>query len=136
MNENKIVHRDLKTNNILIIFDDDYEWDFYLNNLKKYKHELKFKIKLSDYGKSKIGKLKSLTSQVVGTDFYIAPEILELAEEKKEGNKYDYKCDLWSLGIIIYELCFQERPYKGDTETAIISHINSGKNLKKQELNH
>jgi serine/threonine protein kinase len=85
MKENSIVHRDLKTNNILITFDDN-NWALHLNNLEKYKDKLKFKIKLCDYGKSKIGKLNSLTILTIGTHFYIAPEILELAEENKEEN--------------------------------------------------
>ena len=134
MKENSIVHRDLKTNNILITFDNE-DWNFYLKNLKKYKDKLKFKIKLCDYGMSKIGKLNSLTTLRVGTHYYIAPEILDAKENKKK-QKYDYKCDLWSLGIIIYELCFQEKPYKGDTEIAYIDDIkNSGKNnFKKTKI--
>jgi len=127
MKENSIVHRDLKTNNILVTFDNE-NWNFYLKNFKKYKDKLKFKIKLCDYGLSKIGKLNSLTTLKIGTHFYIAPEIID-AKKNKEGHKYDYKCDLWSLGIIIYELCFQEKPYEEEREIEYINNIkNSGKN--------
>ena len=115
MNNNKIVHRDLKTNNILITFENDYFQTFP-------------KFKISDYGVSKLGKLNSLTTLTIGTHFYFAPEILEFDEEKKEKKKYDYKCDLWSLGIIIYELCFQVKPYEGSTQNELLSNIrNKGK---------
>ena len=66
----------------------------------------------------------------------MAPEILkhkeeEEKEEKKEKkekeeekeNYYNYKCDLWSIGIIIYQLYFGTFPYTGQTEIAIIRQI-------------
>ena len=44
----------------------------------------------------------------------MAPEILE-------GNtNYDNKCDLWSIGVIIYQLYFNEFPYKGITEVMLL----------------
>ena len=99
MNKKKIVHRDLKPDNILIKKENN-------KNI----------IKLCDYGISnKIGKFTSLISHK-GTNEYMAPEIMK-------GGKYNYKCDLWSLGIIIYELFFKKRPYKGDTEFAILGII-------------
>ena len=101
MKENKIVHRDLKPDNILI----------------KYQQK-KYIVKLCDYGISKIGNFTHLNTHT-GTTYYMAPEIMELTEE----NNYNYKCDLWSLGIIIYELFFKEKPYKGITEHAILEEI-------------
>ena len=84
MKENKIVHRDLKPDNILIKYENK-------NIIAK----------LCDYGISKIGTFTKLNTHT-GTTYYMAPEIMELTEE----NNYNYKCDLWSLGIIIYELFF------------------------------
>ena len=46
----------------------------------------------------------------------MAPEILE-------GKEYNNKCDLWSLGIIIYNLYFKKMPYKGDTIIAVFNNI-------------
>ena len=82
MKENNIIHRDLKLENILI----------------KYIDKEKYIIKLSNYGCSK--KLISLSrncNTYVGTLLYMSPEILK-------GEEYNYKCDLWSIGIIIYRL--------------------------------
>ena len=58
-------------------------------------------IKLTDYGESKkfISFSNYGNTQGVGTDFYMAPEILK-------GEEYNYKVDLWNIGIIIYRLYF------------------------------
>ena len=99
MKENKIIHRDLKLENILI----------------KYKDKDKYIIKLGDYGSSK--RLNSLSRNYcntkVGTLIYMAPEILN-------GIKYNYKCDLWSRGVIIYRLKFIKPPFNGQTEASLI----------------
>ena len=50
----------------------------------------------------------------------MAPEILE-GEGKIE---YNYKCDLWSIGIIIYKLYFGKSPFPALTENALIKNIN------------
>ena len=107
MKENKIIHRDLKLENILI----------------KYKENNKYIIKLADYGSSK--RLDSLSKNYcnskVGTLIYMAPEILN-------GEKHNYKCDLWSIGVIIYRLKFVKSPFIGSTETALIKNINNFNN--------
>ena len=82
MNENNIVHRDIKINNILIK---------YLNDEKT-----KFKVLLSDYGVS--NQLNSMTgkfSTFAGTKIIMAPEILN-------GEKYNKKCDYGLLVLIFF----------------------------------
>jgi len=105
LKKNKIIHRDLKLENILIKCVD--------------KDNNKYIIKLADYGSSR--RLNSLSKNYcntnVGTLIYMAPEILK-------GNKYNYKCDLWSIGIIIYILKFDKSPFNGQTEIALINNIN------------
>jgi len=103
MKENNIIHRDLKLENILIKYND--------------KEHKKYTIKLSGYGCSK--RLKSLSvncNEFCGTLAYMAPEILKREE-------YDFKCDLWSIGIIIYRLIFGKSPYSGENECALIYNI-------------
>ena len=58
----------------------------------------------------------------------MAPEILK-------GKEYNYKCDLWSIGIIIYKLYFGKLPYTGLNEIAIINQIEQlgNKILKKTD---
>ena len=102
MDENKLAHRDMKLSNILI------------------KHEKNGKniFKIADYGMSKklinISKFRSN----VGTLSFKAPEIIEKGE-------HNLKCDLWSLGVIIYKLCFKKYPYRAEGEFALINEINT-----------
>jgi len=105
MNENNIVHRDIKLHNILVK---------YLNEEKS-----KFKVLLSDYGVS--NQLSSMTKKYkthAGTQIIMAPEILSF-------KKYDNKCDLWSLGVIIYQLYTKKPPYSGRAENEILQKINN-----------
>ena len=88
MHEHKIYHRDLSLDNILIKEEKD-----------------KIIYKLSDYGISKkLVTLKKHFSTKAGKDDYMAPEINK--------GPYDGKCDLWSLGIIIYILIKKKNPIK------------------------
>ena len=79
----QFIHRDLKPENILIKYTDT--------------NKTNFDIKLTDFGFSTSEINSSIhTYSIAGTPNYIAPEI--------ETNHYNNKCDLWSLGIILYEL--------------------------------
>ena len=107
MKEKNIIHKDLKLSNILI-------------SLEKIN---KIQIKLSDFGSS--NKIKNDTSlSKNGTPLTMAPEVLEKSEISE-------KSDIWSLGVIIYYLSFNEYPYNGITEVQINKDIHSGKKLKK-----
>ena len=118
MYKNKIIHRDIKLDNILIKEKDDI-----INN----DSNINFIVKLTDYGISK--QLENTNTTSMGSFQTMAPEILE-------GEKhYDNKCDLWSIGIIIYQLYFKEYPYKG-TPVAIYNQIKKlGKKLLKKTKN-
>jgi len=103
MHEKHISHRDIKINNILVK---------YLN-----KEKTKFKVLLSDYGVS--NQLSSMSQNYTthaGTAIIMAPEILE-------GEDYNDKCDIWSLGITIYFLHTKDLPYKGKCESKILKEI-------------
>ena len=103
MHENKISHRDIKLNNILVKYLDG--------------DKTEFKVLLSDYGIS--NQLNMLTSNFktqIGTRIIMAPEILK-------GEKYNDKCDLWSLGVNIYKLKTKNYPYKGKVDNEILNQI-------------
>ena len=103
MNYYKIVHRDIKLNNILVK---------YLNEQKT-----KYKVLLSDYGISnRLYSNKKFFDSHEGTQLIMAPEILN-------GEDYTNKCDLWSLGVIIYQLYTRKFPYNGNVEIAILNDI-------------
>ena len=105
MEKNKIAHRDLKPENILVKYKND-------------KDKNNFIIKLCDYGGAKrLTITKNVFKTTVGTLPFMAPEIME-------GQPFDLKCDLWSLGVIIYYLYFQKYPYPAaQTEFTLINYI-------------
>ena len=111
MVDNKIIHRDIKLENILL----------------KYDKNKKYIVKLCDYGVSK--QLETLSKEkqsFAGTNLIMAPEVLK-------DEPYNNKCDLWSLGVIIYQLCFKEFPYDANSQYGIIMKIEQSKqeNFKK-----
>lgn len=97
IHENKIIHRDLKTQNIFLTKNGD--------------------IKIGDFGVCRLlSKSDELASTSIGTPYYIAPEVCR-------GELYDYKADVWSLGCIIYELCSLKRPFEGDSIANVLNNI-------------
>lgn len=65
----------------------------------------KGKYKIGDFGLAKKNKHMNMkNSSLVGTPLYMSPEILK-------SQSYTSKCDIWSLGIIFYELLHGETPW-------------------------
>ena len=95
LHNNNIIHRDIKPENILIGNDN--------------------KIKLCDFGWAKELTLEN-RSTFCGTVEYMAPEIVG-------SENYDYSVDIWSLGILLYELLFGHSPFKANTTKNVILNI-------------
>ena len=108
LHDNHILHRDLKLENIMI---SDIEKDL------KTKEEY-FWIKIIDFGTAKIFKKNKNEKAVVGSSYYIAPEVLK--------QKYNEKCDTWSVGVILYMLIVGRAPFDGNTDEEIIESIKIG----------
>lgn len=96
-----IVHRDLKPENILIDSSNN-------NN-----------IKVIDFGTSQKMSQKYKMNQAFGTSYYIAPEVLV--------TDYDEKCDVWSIGVIMYILLSGKPPFDGDSDKEICKKVKEGK---------
>ena len=103
---NKILHRDLKPENILMeSFIDE-------------KNKKTLNIKVIDFGTAEIFKNKKMLSKLIGTPFYIAPDVLK--------NEYNEKCDIWSCGVIMYIMLCGSPPFYGKNETEIFDKIKLG----------
>jgi calcium-dependent protein kinase len=103
-----IVHRDLKLENILI---SEIELDE--QTQKKY-----FWIKIIDFGTAKIFEKNKSEKAVVGSSYYIAPEVLKKA--------YNEKCDTWSAGVLLYMILVGRAPFDGEDDDEIIEKIEKG----------
>ena len=110
MYNNDIIHGDLSLKNILV----------------KYKEDDTIIPKIYNYGKKLFfdNKLELMHSET----YYSAPELLN-------GDKYNNKIDLWSIGIMLYRLYFGEFPYKGKTQVAIYNQIMNQAPLRKRGKN-
>ena len=95
-----IVHRDLKPSNIMLIKGE--------------------RVKITDFGISKaVGAASSPLTQagiLLGTPSYMSPEQIA-------GKEIDGRSDLFSLGIILYQLLTEERPFVGDTIPTLLYNI-------------
>jgi len=100
LHEQKIVHRDLKPENFLMADKSESS-----------------EIKLIDFGLSKrnLGGGIAKMSTVVGTPYYVAPEVL--------GGNYGEECDVWSLGVILYVFLCGYPPFEGDNNGIIFKNI-------------
>ncbi|OMJ94225.1 hypothetical protein SteCoe_2713 [Stentor coeruleus] len=94
----RIVHRDLKPENVLI---EEKGEDLL--------------IKIIDFDTSVKLTEKGVVSGLYGTIYYMAPELVDI--------EYDEKCDIWSLGIIMYTLFTGELPYVGLSDHHILNNI-------------
>ena len=99
-----IIHRNLKAENILIANKNK------ANNFPY--------VKISDFGMSKIIDRQKMQSSLVGTIYYVAPEVLK--------QKYNEKCDLWSCGVIMYFILSKNFPFSGTFNDEIYKKILKG----------
>ena len=96
LSSKNIMHRDIKPHNIL------------LKNI--------YTIKLTDFGFAKYYNNIDMTSTLCGSPIYMAPEIMKL-------KKYDYKADIWSLGVVLYELLYATHPYTARNHFELVKVI-------------
>lgn len=104
-----IIHRDIKPHNIMILKDGS--------------------VKVADFGIARITSAQStLTREALGSVHYISPE-------QARGSRVDKRSDLYSLGVVMYEMLTGRPPFDGDSPVAVaIQHIN-GTPVLPTELN-
>jgi len=95
-----IVHRDIKPANIMVMSD--------------------YRVKVMDFGIARVDSSSmTRTGIAMGTPNYIAPEQLQ-------GKPVDRRCDIFSLGVVMYEMLLHRRPFRGENLTALIYSIVNG----------
>ena len=117
----KIIHRDLKLDNIMVSFSNDYD----KNNLNM----MKATIKIIDFGFSIQLTQNNLASSVLGSPINMDPAILK--EMSNRGKKighlgYDQKADIWSLGTICYEMLIGQAVFNAETMNELVQKVENG----------
>lgn len=95
-----IVHRDIKPHNIMVLRDGS--------------------VKVADFGIARIASSQNtLTQEALGSVHYISPE-------QAKGSACDARSDIYSVGVVLYEMLTGRLPFEGDTAVSIaLQHINS-----------
>ena len=96
-----IVHRDIKPHNVMVLKNGS--------------------AKVTDFGIARLmSQSNTLTKEALGSVHYISPE-------QAKGGRVDNRSDLYSLGVVMYEMMTGRAPYDGDSPVAVaIQHINGG----------
>ena len=94
-----IIHRDIKPHNVMILKDGS--------------------VKVADFGIARIASAQNtLTKEALGSVHYISPE-------QARGARVDNRSDIYSLGVVMYEMLTGRPPYDGETPVSVaIQHIN------------
>jgi serine/threonine-protein kinase len=104
----RVVHRDIKPANIMMLPNGN--------------------VKIMDFGIAKAGGSMTSTGEVLGTPNYMSPE-------QVKGKPLDGRSDLFSYGVILYEMVTGEKPFAGDNITTIIYKIVNEEPIPPRELN-
>jgi serine/threonine-protein kinase len=105
-----VIHRDIKPENIMIRDDG--------------------RVKLTDFGIAQVVDVQRLTvtGQLLGSPAYMAPELVE-------GKRIDFRADVFSVGVLLYQLATAELPFKGKNPHEVLKRIADGRYIDPEVAN-
>jgi serine/threonine protein kinase len=108
--ERNVIHRDIKPANIMLTADDT--------------------VKVTDFGTAKILQFGTMqqTAHVMGTPSYMSPE-------QVKGRAVDGRSDIFSLGVLLYEMVTGEKPFPGQNITTVIYKIVNEEPVPPRQIN-
>ena len=121
IHEQKVVHRDIKLDNILINFESEKD--------KEDLNMLKAKVKIIDFGFACFVNKSGLLFSTLGSPINMDPIILKkLNSNSKKARQlgYDQKADIWSLGTICYEMLIGRSAFDADDMEELVEKIEDG----------
>ena len=123
LHSRKIIHRDLKLDNIMINFDSDID--------KENLNMMKSTIKIIDFGFATrlTAEKNDLTYSAVGSPINMDPIILAKFSKRKDVNLnigYDEKADIWSIGTVCYELLIGKSVFNAKTMNDLVDKVEKG----------
>jgi len=104
MHRQGIVHRDIKLENLILTNKNDITY-----------------IKIADFGLATRAQGRTLTA-VCGTPQYVAPEVLR----GSRGEPYDYRCDVWSCGIVLFNMLAGYPPFHSESVPKLLRQVACG----------
>ena len=120
LHKNKILHRDIKLDNILVNFDSEED--------KKTKNMLKAKVKIIDFGFARHLNPSQLAYSTLGSPINMDPGILRKLNKMEHSKEYGYdqKADIWSLGTICYEMLIGKCTFDAESMRELVSKVEKG----------
>ena len=120
LHNRKIIHRDLKLDNILVKFNNDMD--------KNQVNMMKAQVKIIDFGFAIHLTSKNMAFSALGSPINMDPVILKKLNKRGGTNAlgYDEKADIWSLGTICYEMLIGQAVFNAESMNDLVRKVERG----------